>query len=77
MVRPLSMMSSTMITSRPSIDRERSELNRTTPEGRVLEPYEETLMKSRLTGSAIARIKSAAKITAPLSTPTSTGARPA
>ncbi len=75
MVRPLSMMSSTMITSRPSMDIERSEINRTTPEERVPALYEDTLMKSRVTARGIARIRSATKITAPLRTPTRIGAR--
>jgi hypothetical protein len=50
-VLPLSTMSSTMITSRPSMDSERSALRRTTPDDRVPAPYDETLMKSRLTGT--------------------------
>ena len=46
---------------------------RTTPELCVAAPYEETAMKSTSSGIVIARIRSVMKVTAPLSTPTSSG----
>jgi hypothetical protein len=50
---------------------------RTTPELSVPEPYDEIAMKSIAHGIVIARKRSPAKITAPLSTATSSGSRPA
>ena len=50
---------------------------RTTPLERVLLPYDDTAMKSISTGRSMARLRSEANITAPLSTATSKGWRPA
>ncbi len=49
---------------------------RTTPLVLVELPYDDTAMKSNSTGRSIARARSAMKRKAPLSTPTSSGARP-
>ena len=49
---------------------------RTTPELSVPEPYDEIAMKSIEHGIVIARSRSETKITAPLSTATSSGSRP-
>ena len=70
-------MSSTISTSRPSIDVSRSLRIRTTPLESVAEPYEATAMKSTSQVPGICRIRSARKNTAPLSTPTSSRSRPA
>ena len=50
---------------------------RTTPLVRVAEPYDDTAMKSNSTGRSIARERSLMNMNAPLSTPTSSGGRPA
>ena len=50
---------------------------RTTPELSVPEPYDEMAMKSIEQGIVTARRRSPAKITAPLSTATNSGSRPA
>ena len=70
-------MSSTIRTSRPSIGTERSLVSSTIPEDRVEAPYDETAMKSHSQGASTARIRSARKTTAPFSTPTRIGVRPA
>ena len=50
---------------------------RTTPLVRVADPYDDTAMKSNSTGRSIARARSLMNMNAPLSTPTSSGGRPA
>ena len=70
-------MSSTTSTWRSAIGASRSLRIRTTPELSVPEPYEEIAMKSIEHGIVIARSRSETKITAPLSTATSSGSRPA
>ena len=70
-------MSSTIRTSRPSIDASRSLRMRTTPEESVEEPYEATAMKSTSHVTSRALIRSDRKKTAPFSTPTSSRSRPA
>ena len=64
----MSMMSSTMRTSSPSIEEERSLRMRTWPDVSVAPPYEETSMRSMRTGSEMERIRSAMKGRAPLRT---------
>ncbi len=70
-------MSSTMSTWRPVRSRSRSLRMRTTPLVWVALPYDETAMKSISTGRSMARARSDRKKHAPLSTPTSSGGRPA
>src|SRR4051812_46269584 len=76
-VSPESTMSSTIRTSRPSIDASRSFRILTTPLESVDEPYEATAMKSSSHGGSRWRIRSDRKKTAPLSTPTRNRSRPA
>ena len=72
---PVSTMSSTMSTSRPSMFSVRSWTMRTAP---LRSPsYDEIVMKSMLTGSETWRMRSAMKHVTPLSTPTNSSSLPA
>ena len=72
------MMSSTMSTSLPSIVLDRSLRMRTRPDVSVTAPpYEETSIRSMVSGMVIARIRSAMNGSEPLSTLTSVMGRPA
>ena len=70
-------MSSTISTSRPVMSRSRSLRMRTTPDDFVPEPYDEMAIQSVSAGRLRRRLRSAITMTAPLSTPTSRGSRPA
>ena len=72
-VRPVSMMSSTSTTCREAICSSRSLIRRTAPEGVVVSPYEVIAIKSIVIGTVMARVRSAMKYRAPLSTLTSSG----
>ena len=77
MVRPVSMMSSTRITSRPSMDIERSAVSRTIPEGRSIpaiggDPHEIQIRRQRGGPEQVGGEDEGA-----LSTPTKSGKRPA
>ena len=72
------MMSSTMSTSRPSIDDERSLRMRTRPDDSVAAPpYELTSMRSIVTGIEMARMRSAMNGSEPFRTLTRVSSRPA
>ena len=74
----MSMMSSTIRTSSPSIVAERSLRIRTRPEDSVaLPPYELTSIRSIRTGTGIARIRSAMNGSEPFRTETSVRRRSA
>ena len=72
------MMSSTMTTSLPSMVADRSLRMRTRPEVSVTAPpYDETSIRSMVSGMVMARIRSAMNGREPLSTLTSVSGRPA
>jgi hypothetical protein len=72
------MMSSTMRTSSPSIDADRSLRIRTRPEDSVaVPPYDDTSMRSIRTGTEMDLMRSAMNGRAPLSTDTSVSLRSA
>ena len=70
-------MSSTISTWRPLMSASWSFRMRTTPDDLVPEPYDETAIQSIWTGRCMARARSAITMTAPFSTPTSSGSRSA
>jgi hypothetical protein len=70
------MMSSTTITSRPVIGPDRSFRIRTWPLDSVDAPYDDSSIRSTLSGTGMERMRSARKINEPFRTLTSTGKRP-